>query len=437
MNDLALTSRQNSDNALMEVESKRAMQEVQAAMIIAKKFPRDQNSAHTRIMKACERYSLADKAEYAYPRGDKTVTGPSIRLAETIAQQWGNLQFGIKELSQIDGASEIEAFCWDIETNTKETKTFKVPHSRYSKKKGVSSLKDPRDIYEHVANQGARRLRACILGIIPADIVEDAQVQCRKTLKKGISEKPMIDQIRAILSAFDKIGVAQEMIEARLGHSTETINDEELVELKKIGTSIRDNMTNREAWFEFKKEPPTPTETEEKAIYKAEPEGEKINDPEESKLPPTIQEEIGTLRTPGLIAWEKENHGDIMHMPPDDRKFFLEKWERTIKADYFAEGQPGHESAPASEDEALPPADGEFTGPGPGTTKNFDFLKTMKGLKSQIEELDGNHEAYYGFLGLMGFEKSNQITDRKDQLEIHATLKAHIAESKARNEAAQ
>jgi len=238
--------------ALVEIESARAIQEVQAAMTIAKRFPRDQNEAHTRIMKACERYSLADKATYAYPRGDKTVKGGSIRLAEVIAQNWGNLAFGIRELSQTFGRSEAEAFAWDMETNTRQTKIFQVPHIRYSKEKGNVKLTDPRDIYENVANLGARRMRACIFGVIPGDIVEDALAQCENTVREGNKKKPIKDRIRYMLKSFADIGINQEMIEKRLGHSVDVIIDDELIELNNIGRSILDGMTKRNEWFEFK-----------------------------------------------------------------------------------------------------------------------------------------------------------------------------------------
>ena len=243
-----------AQGALVEIESARAIQEVQAAMIIAKRFPRDQNEAHTRIMKACERYSLADKAMYAYPRGGKTVTGPSIRLAEVIAQNWQNLEFGVRELSQHAGKSEAEAFAWDMEMNTKQIKTFQVPHVRYTKKDGNVRLTDPRDVYEYVANLGARRMRACILGIIPGDVVEDAVAQCEKTLREGNKKKPIQDRIRIMLKGFDGLGISQAMIEQRLGHEVGITTDDELLELNKIGRSISDNITGREEWFDFKAE---------------------------------------------------------------------------------------------------------------------------------------------------------------------------------------
>ena len=270
--------------ALVEIESARAIQEVQAAMIIAKRFRRNQNESHTKIMKACERYSLADKATYLYPRGDTTVKGPSIRLAEVIAQNWDNLHFGIRELSQSVGRSEAEAFAWDMENNTRQTKIFQVPHVRYSKKKGNVSLSDPRDIYEHVANLGARRMRACILGLIPGDIVEDALAQCEKTLREGNKKKPLQDRIRIMLKSFSDIGVNQDMIENRLDHKVDTIIEDELIELNNIGRSITDNMSSREEWFEL------PSAAKEKLKGKSEQTGEDIYKTNEA-TPPEEQTE--------------------------------------------------------------------------------------------------------------------------------------------------
>ena len=42
-----------------------------------------------------------------------------------LAQNWGNIQYGIRELSSENGESTVEAFAWDVETNTRQTKVFR------------------------------------------------------------------------------------------------------------------------------------------------------------------------------------------------------------------------------------------------------------------------------------------------------------------------
>ena len=152
-------------NASTMVAQTREMAEAMASAHMAKAFPRDVVAARDRILNACTRPKLAEVACYTYARGGTEVTGPSIRLAEAVAQAWGNVTFGIRELEQRNGESTCEAFAWDMETNTRQTKVFQVPHIRHTKR-GDTLLTDPRDIYELIANNGARRLRACILGII-------------------------------------------------------------------------------------------------------------------------------------------------------------------------------------------------------------------------------------------------------------------------------
>lgn len=73
-------------NAATMVAQTREMAEAIASVQMAKAFPRDIIGARDRILNACSRPRLAEAACYTYVRGGTEVTGPSIRLAEAIAQ---------------------------------------------------------------------------------------------------------------------------------------------------------------------------------------------------------------------------------------------------------------------------------------------------------------------------------------------------------------
>ena len=237
-------------NTATEMVTSRQMQEVQGQIVMAKKFPRNEVQSFNRIVQACQRRSLAEKAEYEYPRGGQKVTGPSIRLAEVAAQNWGNIDFGIIELEQRNGESQVMAYAWDLETNTRQTKIFSVPHIR-STKKGNVPLSDPRDIYELVANQGARRMRACILGIIPGDVIEAAVEQCHKTLE-GAEKKPLKDVIREVSLYFQRdFNVPVEALEKYIGCRSEAFSMNDCIRLRKVYNSLKDGMTKREEVFEL------------------------------------------------------------------------------------------------------------------------------------------------------------------------------------------
>jgi len=237
----------SSSNALAAVQASREVAEVQAAMIIARQFPRDHVYATEKIVNACMRPALAEKALYTYSRGGQDISGPSIRLAETMAQYWGNIQFGVRELEQGDGVSTVEAFAWDIETNVREIKIFHVAHERHTRK-GVTKLTDPRDIYELVANQGSRRLRSCILGIIPGDVQESAIEQCEQTLKASADTSPKAQE--ALLEKFAEFGIQKPQIEKRIQRRIDSIQPAQVVDLRKIYCSLRDGMSNPSDWFE-------------------------------------------------------------------------------------------------------------------------------------------------------------------------------------------
>lgn len=237
-------------NTMTEVKSQREASEIQAMVFMAKQFPRNQIQAADRILNACTRQTLADSAVYSYSRGGQSVEGPSIRLAEVLAQNWGNLDFGIRELSQENGVSTVEAYAWDLETNVRQAKVFQVAHKRMTKG-GTKTLTDPRDIYEMVANQGNRRLRACILSIIPGDIVEAALAQCSVTQAASVGATPeeIKETIRKLTATMEKFGITAENIQDRYQCRLEAIRPAQIVELRKIYTSLKDGMSKPSDWF--------------------------------------------------------------------------------------------------------------------------------------------------------------------------------------------
>lgn len=237
-------------NTMTEVKAQREASEIQAMVFMAKQFPRNQIQAADRILNACTRQTLADSAVYSYPRGGQNVEGPSIRLAEVLAQNWGNLDFGIRELSQENGVSTVEAYAWDLETNVRQAKVFQVAHKRMAKG-GAKTLTDPRDIYEMVANQGSRRLRACILSIIPGDIVEAALAQCSVTQAASVGATPeeIKETIRKLTATMGKFGITAENIQDRYQCRLEAIRPAQIVELRKIYTSLKDGMSKPSDWF--------------------------------------------------------------------------------------------------------------------------------------------------------------------------------------------
>lgn len=233
------------------IEASRAIAEAQGKLVIAKRFPRDEVAAYAKAMEACQRPSMAEKAFFSLARGDKTVEGPTIRFAEELARCWGNIDYGIKELSQDDGKSEMQAYAWDLETNTQSVQNFTNPHQREVGKgsnKRMVTLTTQRDIYENNANMATRRLRSRILAILPAWFVEGAIAECKRTLV-GNNDTPLIDRVKKMVVQFAKLGVTQEQIERRLKRKVDTMTADDFTEYVGIYNAIKGGESKIAEWF--------------------------------------------------------------------------------------------------------------------------------------------------------------------------------------------
>lgn len=231
---------QGGSTSAMEIASSRVAQEVQAAMVVAKKFPREYAKSIRQIEAACCRPLLASKAQYHFPRGNEEISGISIRLAEVLARAWGNVDFGTIEIEQRDGESLMMAYCWDLESNVRSTRLFVVPHIREKRgRNGLQqiALEGARDIYEMTANMGARRERACILKVIPVDIQEEAVALCNKTLQADFSE----EKRDKMVEVFDqKFGVTLEQLEKFVGRRLKKFDGGTYVRLRRVYQTLAD-----------------------------------------------------------------------------------------------------------------------------------------------------------------------------------------------------
>ena len=263
----ATENKANELSIISNVDSSRAIAEVQASLVIAKRFPRDENRAIERIKNSCGRTSLANVALYSYARGGTEITGASIRLLEAVKIAWGNIDSGWRELERNEDRAIVQAYAWDKETNVKEERTFEVPLIRYTRK-GSYKLSDPRDIYELEANNAARRVRACLQAVIPSDVIEEAVNACIATQQANVDMSP--ETIKALIAAFEKLGVTQSMIEKRLNRKLSAIQAGNVVQLRTVYKSIVDGIGKVSDFFEPEEaEAPAPAAEEKKPTKKA------------------------------------------------------------------------------------------------------------------------------------------------------------------------
>lgn len=250
------------------VESSRAVAEVYASVMAAKNDPRDTDKAIDAMRQSCQMPKLAERAFYRYNRGDGQVNGATIQLAAELARCWRNMAYGVHEMRRDDdyGQSEMLAYAWDLESNVRRTAVFIVPHGR-DKDGGIKKLTALRDIYENNANNGARRVRECIFGLLPVWFRSEAEDLCHKTLSDG-GGVPRDQRIANLIQHFATIGVRRgDLIRKLDDQPPNRWDDQDIANMRIVFESIKRGETTRDIEF------PRPVVTPEELAGPSTPEG--------------------------------------------------------------------------------------------------------------------------------------------------------------------
>ncbi|SAK62487.1 hypothetical protein AWB76_03254 [Caballeronia temeraria] len=324
-----------TDTAGARQDQSRELAETQVKYLMAQQFPRDVVRNMDNILNAFTRLTLAEQSQYQFSRGGSDISGPSIRAAEAMAQQWGNIEHGFRERSRgVDATgvpfSEVEAFCVDLESRTSKRLQFIVRHWRDTKSGGYK-LKEERDIYELIANQAQRRVRACILAQIPGDVVDAAMQQANVTLNTKADVSP--EGIQKIVTAFEQFGVTKEHVEKRIQRRLESIQPAQVVTLKRIYASLRDGMSAPGEWFEMEQPATTGESTTLKDIAKQASGKKAPKQAPQSNAPEFApQQLIDLMRSRKDIDTLSADASMIGSLPEDDQQPALDVYNECLAA---------------------------------------------------------------------------------------------------------
>lgn len=187
--------------------------------------------------------SVADQCIYALPRDGKTIEGPSARFAEVVASAWGNCRAGARVVSDQGEFVTAQGVFHDLERNV--AITYEVQR-RITNKQGKRFGADMIGVTANAACSIA--LRNAILKGVPKAFWEDMYSAARQVIMGDI--KTLANRRAAAIAAFQKFGVTQEQIIAKLGcGGVEDIGLEHLVTLKGMQTAIRDGDSTPEQMF--------------------------------------------------------------------------------------------------------------------------------------------------------------------------------------------
>lgn len=301
---------------------------IQAMFIVARQNPRNIARFEQNILKECERTGFAEVARYRKPVGKKWnpetrdseqqyAEGFSIRFAEAAMRHWTNLVCDAKSAYEDDQKRIVRMVVMDLESNITISSEFnmgKTVERKGFKKKGASEVTPPegREIlgerlnsygdktYTVVATedelgmkQGANwsKFIRNVLRFMPGDILDACEAQIDKTLK-GLGPEAARQRI---MDAFDRIGVTMADIQEYVGHSTSTLSGDEINELRKVYSGIKEGESTWKEMLEAKAPAGTKEAAQEVAKQKLAGLGAKKDNP---------KPQDGGARTAGPVATE-------------------------------------------------------------------------------------------------------------------------------------
>jgi hypothetical protein len=272
--------------------------EIQGAMFLARKFPRNIDNVFQRAVKECLRPSLAEIAQYEYSRGGTRIKGGSIYLARVLGRLFGNVRWGVSVVFEDNEYLHIQAWAWDIEENVKITEDDRIRKLIWRKKENAWIAPDERDLRELKNRRGAIAVRNCIFSILPRDLVEDCKKMCDETMAQGIKDPDR--ERKVLITRFGQMNVSVEMLERYLGIQSKDWMPGEMVSLRQVLNAIKDGASTVESYFRDIQQPADTDKTEESAgnkgdkllkkMKQTEKPAEKTTPAAEEKKPETTEE---------------------------------------------------------------------------------------------------------------------------------------------------
>jgi hypothetical protein len=245
-----------------------AKQRLQAAFVMAKQFPRDQDQARSRILASVRRPRFAEMAEYKKPIGRGHIMGPSIRLAEVCLREWGNVMCETNVVFEDEDSRRLSVTVIDLETNTRFTKEIRISKTVERREpKGREVVSSRRNSYNEVvytvratddellikeAANISKALRNEGLRCIPQDIVDEAVDIARATMAGQYTEDPDAAR-KKLLDAFQAIRISPKMLSEYLGHATTDISLDEWNDLRTLYRGLKEGMTRWQEIMERKR----------------------------------------------------------------------------------------------------------------------------------------------------------------------------------------
>jgi hypothetical protein len=233
------------DDRVQTLES----EQLEIQVVTARRYPRSirQFMIDAESMAAISE-DMAASCFYSVPRAGKTITGPSVRLAEICMSAWGHLDAGTRVKEIADKYVVVEGFAWDMQKNNKVRQEIRRGIMT-SDKGGKPARRYNEDMITTTINAGASiALRNAIFRIIPRAYVDTLMEKARLVAMGDI--KTLAARRESAVQYFVKAGVLAERIWAALDvRGIEDVTLEHLLTLQGFRTAIKDSAATLDDCF--------------------------------------------------------------------------------------------------------------------------------------------------------------------------------------------
>jgi hypothetical protein len=211
-----------------------ARSETEAQLDAAHRYPRSTKAFIDEAMSlATISQDVAESCIYALPRGGKTISGPSVRLAEIIASSYGNLHCGARVIDVEEKEVVSQGVAWDLQKNLRVTIEAR---RKITGKSGRRFDDDMINVTGAAASSIA--LRNAIFRVVPRAYVDKIYNRVREVAVGDAMT--LADRRQEVIGRLQKIGVPLERILPAVGKAAiEDVGVTELEALIGLGTAIK------------------------------------------------------------------------------------------------------------------------------------------------------------------------------------------------------
>jgi hypothetical protein len=243
--------------AVQVLESPQAIEqvtrgEVEIQALLAVKRPRNPElSIQRTLAEATSNQELAAECFYTLRKGGSLIEGPSVRLAEIAARQWGNMRAGSRIVDVGDTLVTAQGYCWDLETN------FVCYQERQRRITDKVGRRYSDDMIVTTANAAASiSFREAVIKVIGKARLDPIWRRC-KEIAVG-NQKSMADRYQDALNWWGKAGVSEDRLLVFLGRNNKAeVTMEDLAKLIGLSNALREGEISIDSAFPPPKNPDT------------------------------------------------------------------------------------------------------------------------------------------------------------------------------------